>query len=137
MIKSISKDTLRHSAMLFNSQWLLSPKPFSNYVCPAKRKRQKRYQLLQAFRLCNMGLFQTKPSALQTSEQRLNLPSLRIINYCRLTHLLSGYNQVLASTQAHPADIKLNTKQTTNTFKRYGLTDSEAVEQAASGYRLP
>jgi hypothetical protein len=135
--QTIPKDALRLSAMPFNSQRFLPHQPFAHYVRPTKSQRQQRQQFLQSFWVGNLSLFQTKPATLQTPKQRLNLPTSRVVGYGRITNMRGSYNQVLASAQPHPADIKLNAQQPANTIKRCPLTGPEMLEQAASGHRPP
>jgi hypothetical protein len=137
MIKTISKDTSCQPPMCFDLQRLMFNQPFSDYVRPAKRKRQKHNQLLQSLWRSYVGLLQTKPSTLHTSKQRLYLPSSGVIRYSSLSRLPAGNYQIFSRSKFHPADVKILSQQPACSFKRYWLLNAKARKQATGRDCLP
>ena len=123
--------------MRFDLQWLLLNQPFADYVRPAKCKRQKRNQFPQSLWLGNVGLFQTKPSRLHTSKQRLYLPSLGVLCYGPITRTRTCDNQRLSCFEFHPADVQLQTQYSPCSFKHYWLTNAKTRKQSSGSDRLP
>src|SRR5215216_617682 len=137
MIKTIPKDTSCQPPMRFDLQRLIFNQPFSDYVRPAKRKRQNYNQLLQSLWRSYVGLLQTKPSTLHTSEQRLYLPSSGVIGYSSLSRLPAGNYQILSCSKFHPADVKIQPQHAACSFKRYRLLNAKATKQATRRNCLP
>jgi hypothetical protein len=137
MIKTIPKDTPCQPPMRFDLQRLMFDQPFSDYVRPAKCKRQKQNQLLQSLWLCYVRLLQTKPSTLHTSKQRLYLPTSGVIGYSSLSRLPACNYQVFSRSKFHPADVKIQPQQPACSFKRYWLLNAKARKQATGRDRLP
>jgi hypothetical protein len=137
MIKTIPKDTSCQPPMRFELQRLMFDQPFSDYVRPAKRKRQKHNQLLQSLWRSYVSLLQTKSSTLHTSKQRLYLPSSGIIGYSSLSRLPAGNYQIFSRSKFHPADRKIQPQHAACSFKLYWLTGAKATKQATSRDCLP
>jgi hypothetical protein len=137
MIIPIPEDTSCQPPMRFDLQRPMFNQPFSDYVRPAKRKRQKHYQLLQSLWRSYVRLLQRKPSRLHTSKQRLYLPSSGVIRYSSLSRLPAGNYQIFSRSKFHPADVKILSQQPACSFKRYWLADAKARKQATGRDCLP
>jgi hypothetical protein len=79
MIQAMPKDAHRFAPMLLDGQGLLCAQPLADNMCPAEGQRDERQQLLEPCGVGNMRCFKTEAARLQTPEQRLNLPTPRIV----------------------------------------------------------
>jgi len=123
--------------MLFHLQWLMLNQPLANHMRPTKGQCQHRYLLLQPLRISDVSLFQTKSPTLQTPEQRLYLPTSRILCYGRFSRSRAGNYQVFSCPKLHPANMKRQAQYAASAFKYHRLTNAKAGKQATSGDHLP
>src|SRR5436853_2569992 len=102
MIQAIAKYTFCQPSMLLRLQGLLLAQPLADNVRPTKRQRQQGKQFLQALRLDDVRFLKPEAATLQASEQRFNLPSLRILSN-RLGRIFRrNDDQIFATSKPHP-----------------------------------
>jgi hypothetical protein len=117
MIKTTPKYTFCFSPMLLDRQRLVLTYPLSYFMRPAERQRQKRHHLLQSFCLSQPRLLQAESALLKASEQRLDLPSPRVIFYSLRRLLAACHDQVLSTFKSHPCYVQMLTDHSTRLFK--------------------
>jgi len=137
MIEPISKNTFCSSTVTLYRQRLLLAQPFAYHMRPTKRQRHQSYQLLQSLWLDNMRLFHTKASTFQTSKQRLDLPSPRVIFYSSHALLAACHDQVLSTLKLHPCYVQMLTDHSTRLFKLNGLAYPASRKQPRGSHHLP
>ena len=111
---------------------LLLAYPLSYFVRPAKCQRQKRHHLLQPFCRSQPRLLKAESSTLKTSEQRLDLPSPRIIFYSTPALLAACHDQVLSSLKLHPCYVQMLTDHSTRQWPRLSGISKTAAWLAPS-----
>ena len=87
--------------MLLDLQGLKAYQPFTNDVCPAERERQQCHQLLEPVGIGDLRLFQAEASTLQTTKQRLDLPTARVIGKGLRGKARCDHNHILARGKPH------------------------------------
>lgn len=64
--------------------------PFAGAMCPAKRDGEYDQQALDTLAMGNMSIFKIKPTFLEATKHRSNLPSFSILLNRLVTRLIGG-----------------------------------------------
>src|SRR5436305_5321643 len=136
MIQTVSKNTFGESPMLLDFEGFLLAQPFADDVRPTKRQRQQGDQLLQTFRLDHVGFFKPEAATLQTTEQRLDFPSLRIVFYRTGGVSRRHHNQIFAAGQTHSRNRQLQPPDAAALLDDQRFSDCLPAKQSPRRHQL-
>src|SRR5436305_10409043 len=137
MIQPMPEDTDSLTPMLLERQGLLRAQPLAGDVRPAEGERDERQQLLQPLRLGDVRGFQTEAARLEAAEQRLDLPSLRVVCKGGRDFPLRDDDHILATGQPHPRDMPSLAPDDSRSPKRLTVPDAAVAEQLPGRNRQP
>src|SRR5215211_1477518 len=131
------EDTYSLAPMFLERQRLVRAQPLADDVRPAEGERDERQQLLQPFGVGDVRGFQTEAARLQAAEQRLNLPSLRVVCKGGRDFPLRDDEHILAFGQPHPTEMPSLAPDDSRPSKRLTVPDAAMAEQLPSRHRQP
>src|SRR5205085_5278600 len=137
MIEPMPKDADSRASMLLDLQRLTACQPFTDDVCPAERERQQCHQLLEPVGIGDMRLFQAKASTLQTTKQRLDLPTARVIRKGLRGKAGRDHDHVLARRKPRPTNKQRQPPEGAGAFDDQRFIDASRAEQPPSTDQLP
>jgi hypothetical protein len=118
--------------MFFDGKRLVFMKPFADSQTPTQGERQYAQELTDAFRLCQVGVFELETAAFQASKEGFNFPSAGIIIQRRLWGLIGDENEIVIF-DAHANDEDGHAPYASRLRQQAGLPDTGVLKKPESG----